>query len=77
MTSNDPINSILVTYKKNAMQQPAIFPALVVTTRLITYLNCRAPAVTSTMISYLEQLHSQQQSFPPKRMLKQPNETQQ
>ena len=41
MTSNDPINSILVTYsKKNAMQQPAIFPALVVTTRLITYLNC-------------------------------------
>ena len=63
--------------QKNAMQQPAIFPALVVTTRLITYLNCRAPAVTSTMISYLEQLHSQKRSFPPKRMLKQPNVTQQ
>ena len=40
MTSNDPIKSILVTYKTNAVQQPAIFPALVVTTRLITYLNC-------------------------------------
>ena len=78
MTSHDPINSILVTYnKKNAMQQPAIFPALVVTTRLITYLNCRPPAVTSTMISYLKQLHSQKRSFPPKRMLKQPNVTQQ
>ena len=65
ITLKDLINSKFCTFnQKGAMQQPAILPALVSTTRLISYLKRSAPVSTTKLISYLKRLYSQKTPLP-------------
>ena len=66
-TWKDLINSKICTFnQRGAMQQPAIFPALVLTTRLTSYLKRSAPVSTTKLISYLKCLYSHKPPLPKK-----------